>query len=962
MFKHVWILSLLLVVMWGNHAAAEDVYCHLDLGDLELTEGRLPITDEANWSTWWCARNRPAYAVLDGDGEVYVTYLFNTRNAGQRSEAGVERQIAIRVSKPRDVTGQLYLPDWDQKGMEVARFKVPASRFQLDERSKYFELKLAHYEDLLSRNVPGAAWFRHEARQARAALGKKATDLLEGQQFNVRRRTDDLTDTCAMFTGGRAMSENLQLDRVLRPAQEGEETVEVDSIEGITVREIDWRPLVKDLQPELDPLAHKIPADQHAVFFPSFNAAVAMSDEMAEQGTPILQLAEPRSTSARTFERYQRQMCLTITQIARLLGPAVAQSVAVTGSDPYFRTGTDMAVLFEAAEPAVLENLLLAQVSLAAAENPDAQPMKGEVHGLAYRGARSEDRSICCYIAKTDGLVIVTNSPIQLERLADVIAGKSNSIASLDEYVFFRDRYRRGDEGETAFLFLSDATIRRWCDPRWRIATSRRVRDAAVLAEIQASQLDRLVQGNVQTGPIYTDLTVVGDGQLTLQSDGVRCTTTGSLAFMTPISEMEMNRVTKAEADAYRQWRDRYQSNWRWAFDPIGLRVGISDQQLSADLTVMPLIWASDYRTMISYSRGAEFPPDSGDQHDTLAHLNMAINTKSESLRQQTSIFRTMTGNVQLDPLSWLGDSVGFYVDEDDFWKEIAQVSADDLEDFMEKEGWRIPLAVRADVSSGLKLTAFLAGVRGFIEQASPGMLNWEPSTYKDQPYVKVTPTERAIGRTEQIRNLAVYYCASGTSLTLTLNEDVLKRAIDREVVRSKAKKEGKEKPVPAHPWIGSNLALQVEQRILHVLAVLGRDRYQTAMQTLAWGNLPILNEWKQRYPDQNPVSLHEKFWQDRLLCPGGGEFVWNEQWQTMESTVYGCPGAPKMDPRPLPCSTMCDTPTSDSRLRTRGSEPASCWIGEILHTNSSAFGGPRPGWSWTSVVQSSRPNPNVSA
>ena len=107
-----------------------------------------------------------------------------------------------------------------------------------------------------------------------------------------------------------------------------------------------------------------------------------------EQGTPILQLAEPRSTSARTFERYQHQMCLTITAIARLLGPAVAQSVAVTGSDPYFRTGTDVAVLFETADPAVLENLLMAQVSLAAAENKNAQPIKGE-------GARTWLIAVC---------------------------------------------------------------------------------------------------------------------------------------------------------------------------------------------------------------------------------------------------------------------------------------------------------------------------------------------------------------------------------------------------------------------------------------------------------------------------------------------------------------------------------------------------------------------------------------
>ena len=74
-----------------------------------------------------------------------------------------------------------------------------------------------------------------------------------------------------------------------------------------------------------------------------------------------------------------------------------------------------------------------------------------------------------------------------------------------------------------------------------------------------------------------------------------------------------------------------------------------------------------------------------------------------------------MTGNVQIDPLSWLGDTCGVYVDEDPFWKELAQVSADEFEDFMEKEGWRIPLAVRADVSSGLKLTAVPGGRCGAL-------------------------------------------------------------------------------------------------------------------------------------------------------------------------------------------------------------------------------------------------------
>ena len=68
-------------------------------------------------------------------------------------------------------------------------------------------------------------------------------------------------------------------------------------------------------------------------------------------------------------------------------------------------------------------------------------------------------------------------------------------------------------------------------------------------------------------------------------------------------------------------------------------------------------------------------------------------------------------------------------------------------------------------------------------------------------------------------------------------------------------------------------------------------------MQVRAWGNLPILNTWKRMYPDQDPVALHERIWHTQLACPGGGTYVWNEKWQTMESTVYGHFGQPKRGP-----------------------------------------------------------------
>ena len=64
-----------------------------------------------------------------------------------------------------------------------------------------------------------------------------------------------------------------------------------------------------------------------------------------------------------------------------------------------------------------------------------------------------------------------------------------------------------------------------------------------------------------------------------------------------------------------RNGRDGYQRNWTWAFDPIGLRIGIDKQKLAADLTITPLIMNSEYDMFMEISKGAHFESRAGDPH-----------------------------------------------------------------------------------------------------------------------------------------------------------------------------------------------------------------------------------------------------------------------------------------------------------------------------------------------------------
>ncbi|MHC4414991.1 MAG: hypothetical protein ACYS0G_06895 [Planctomycetota bacterium] len=878
-----------------------DAYHVKRLGDLTLVDGKLPAGERTpgyERYTWQKTYAMHAYAVLNGPGEVYVQTPPPEWNApfGAYEDA----VIAIRAQDGGPVRGRLFVPKQDLSGMVALEFTLAGDTGRAQDKGGFLQARLAHYQRLLDRDIPGAAWFRHQVRLTTEALDLADPGARPAEQrfLTPWQRESAMVDTYALVSGGRAMSENLQLDRVLPTTKQGEATIPVDSIEGITIRDFDWTALIDNLEPSPDPLASLIPDDQHALFFPTFQALIDLADEADAHGAPVLEALQPRAEHAQTRARYERQLCLPMSALARLLGPHLVNSVAVTGADPYLRTGADVAILFEARNLATLKTAVLGRVGLAAGAHPEAAPVSGRIDGVSYSGMHSPDRTICAYVAAVDNAVVVTNSLAQLRRLVDVSTGVRASLVSSPEYTFFRDRYPRGDDRETALLVLSDNTIRRWCGPRWRIGTSRRTRAAAAMTEIQAAYLDRLVRGDAPTGPIHAEHPRPDEGELMLTPAGITSSVYGTLDFQTPILELDLAHATKAEADLYRRWRDGYQRNWRNYFDPIAVRFALGSNTLGVDVTVMPLIVGSDYRLLVDLSNGASIARDAGDPHPgSLLHLALAINKDSSTAQMGAGWARTMATtvapDVKLDPLGWLGESIALYADDDPFWAELA--GADDPETFMEGAYHRLPVALHAEVTSGLKLTAFLATFRAFIDQTAPGMTVWETGTYNDFAYVKITPSELAKSEEDdELEDIAIYYAASGDDLIVTLDEGVLKRALDRQAARRRARADGRPIERPGRPWLGDNFCLQADRKIIHLIEVAYGEDYQQMLQLLAWRNLAILNEWKRRYPERDPVGLHAALWQRRLICPGGGAYRWNETWQTMESTVYGHPGEPR--------------------------------------------------------------------
>lgn len=897
---------------------AEGVYFVQSLNRIKLSgDAESPFSaknnSSSNWRFW--TNMMWASAVLDNPGEIYlqvedVQFSSPNRLGGRVLQApgDPDNRIAIRLEKAADVTGTVYIPNkWDGP-LEAYRFTIKAEQFTA-KKNDYLKVKLAQYERLWESQLTGAAWFRFQTNAISEQLGLiDRNSTADRRRLNARRNQmtmgqTQMDRTLSLASGGMAMSENLQLDRILTiRGGEDKELFEVDGIAGITVTEFDWQPLVKDIDPKLDLLSDYIPADQHVMFVPSFESLVTLIATGFKTVGPLFPLMSETTESANILERYQTQLGLPLGEIQKVLEPNLINSIAITGGDPYFQSGTDVAVLFETSQPEALENAIQATIAMSAGTVPLAKKHSGTSGGVSYSSFISPDRRVSSYVATFDNVVVVTNSLIQLNRIVEVSKRPDTALAKLEEYRFFRDRHVLGDQQETALIVVTDQTIRRWCGPVWRIGTSRRTRAAAVLSDLHARYLRELANGMKTPVNVEIGTSVFALNQFTVADHAVISPKYGTLEFQTPIGEMDIKQVSGREKAAYENWRRGYQSNWSTAFDPIAIRLDMKDGKLAVDLTVMPLIDNSEYRSMIDVSMGAKLNAQRNSRHpEALTWGALALNDESPTLRQWANLGSSFAS---VNFMDWLGDAVSVYVDEDPLWADLEKAAAGEFneEEFFQSNVHRLPIAIEFNVRSSIRLTAFLVGLRGMIEQTAPDMTTWEALRHRDKGYVKIRPSNNGRRNLMDVDpDFAVYYFASGDSLIFSLNEMVIKRAIDRRLDGKSADPIDAATEVKSAkdelPLLGDNFSVQIKRSLAMGMLATFNNGYQKRMQRQSWSAIPILNEWKQLLPEEDPMGIDRVVWKRELHCPGGGVYRWNEAYKTMESSVYGHPAAPKKGP-----------------------------------------------------------------
>lgn len=786
--------------------------------------------------------------------ECYVT----SPSAGD-TQGGVE--LFFKLEDVEAVTGIVDLQvqefGWGKAEIVGFPFTFASSDETACTEQRFEEAKKSHYRSLASGHLPGTAWFKH--------LAGKEDDTIENQN----RRGGDLEDTFGIFSGGRAISENLALDRdlIISAGEEGK-TVVLSEIKGITVPAIDWSSRLPEDEVEVDALSLAIPEDQHAIFVRNLPDLLALIERGETQFASSGQNYSVRNPFRTLATRYRKQMGLDVPAIAARLLPV--KSIAITGGDPYFPQGTDVAFLMESDTPELLYKALLKTIS-AKAGKVGAETMGLEGEGFDYSGFQTGDRSFSSHVWRMGKTIAVANSVEQIRRLMAVANEEAGALGTTDEYHFFRNRYPLG-EAETAFIFLSDATIRRWAGPALRIAASRRTRAIAALGELTSQAL---------SGEKLTDEFKPLLGDCIWENGRVVSSKYGSLGFLTPSSELGIESASEPEKLAYERWRNGYENGWAQAFDPIAIRILSEDESVSINLSVIPLTADSDFSQLVSICGEAELSEMARlVPEESLLHVALAMDTESELFKRYDSQIIDFIPGVKTKPLSWMTGSVSLSLERSLFWAADMHSGLDDLTS--------IPAVLRIGSNSRLKLALFMTALRTAVDTSAPDSVKWETRKKDGKSYVVITGNEMG-------EDFHIYYATLPGALLISLREDPFLRAMQREVVVV-SPEDAKGLVAPTQLMLDSSPAF-----LAGLPEVFEPTTPMDKVRKESWKALPILNEWHRAFADKNAVATQLLHFGEDIFCPGGKGYRWNAEEMTMESVAFGHPANAKEDPAKMP-------------------------------------------------------------
>jgi hypothetical protein len=632
---------------------------------------------------------------------------------------------------------------------------------------------------------------------------------------NTRPRRTDLSQLMHTTTAATSMQEALQYDRGLRLAfDDGPATVPITECKPPALAAHPFAQMLAALpNPNAgtpEPLAKATPSEFWYVRFDDIRVMLRVLDEADTWFTPVAHIMEERSEVRDLSQRYQRQLGLRRSGLAKALGHTVIERVAVMGSDPYLRDGSDVTFVFALRNQAVFDSELARHMDEYRAEVPgiaQASITHGAHTITVLRDPTGTVRQHRAFVA-AENLSVVSNSENAIKAVLDAIDGKRRRLSEDEDLTYMLAR----DPGEhDGFAFLGDHFIAEVVGPRQKVLAARR---QEALAELLTPGYTALLYGWLEGKAPADTQTLITAGLLDAgelrHADGTtiefqpgsaaRSTVWGSPSSLTPLIDLGTpTMVTEAERIAYDGFAQGYQEYWRQFMDPIAIRLDLEDgandsATATIDIRVLPLIEGTDY---------GEIEEIVGTQRIEVPAINdgfqmvWAVGAESDLRRELDRGASALSGKADIG-LGWLGDwvmvgtldrraLVEMLVEVDDAI-QLPPVQADGTTDddddlrFVQLAG-KLPVYAAANVRNPVALVATLTAIKTALNEVMPGFVVWgEHSRYRDYPIVRVGVDAKEPEFGVHAEALALYYVQAGGVFVMALDPKVLEAVVDRVV------------------------------------------------------------------------------------------------------------------------------------------------------------------------------------
>lgn len=779
--------------------------------------------------------DRPALAVPGAEGMVQGQPLMHIRLAG---EAPPPDPLTVRWHQPAiqsgepgrwqvlTVTGGAAAP---ADGAAPKRFHEAASRW-FDQRGRLGTFRTEPFYTFAG---------------ARLSLLAEGGGRLSANQ-PMQRRRGEVEDLMRLYTGMTSVDEALQHDRglLLPPDADTTQKIPLAEVEPVRLTIHPWDKMIADLgrQPVVEPLAAYAPADALYVHFHDLRTLVKLANELDEMVHPVARALEERPGARHFAERYERQLAVERLGLAERLGHLAADGVALVAGDPFFREGTDLALLFRVRNAALLDGAITAYEARARERRPDARDSTYTVGTHEVRLLSTDDRVVHQHRLKIDDVLVVANSRATIERIVAAREGRVPALKDSGEYRYFRAVYPFGKETEDGFLFASDAFVAHVISPRVKVLQSRRM---AAQADLFAVSYAALLYGWLEGRPpkdagelvaaslLRKDELAHQDGSGEIRFDpqrGASSEAWGRPEALRPLAELPLDKVTEREQGAYNRFRESYQRYWTGYIDPIGVRVRRLDDGLAVEARMMPLIQQSDYAELERLVGDRRIvPPPSADG----VRFTIAVAPDSPLRREVDQLGRAVIGRRDVG-LEWLGEWVMLgFADRSGLWDGALAVgeipSAEGTQTYRDlgnrrKVLDRFPVYVGAHVKNRLTLAATIAALKGFVQSAAPDVVDWkEGEPYRDVGIVDIS--ERILDPGEEGAGATLHYAIARDVFLLSLDRSTLLAQIDAvldgRVAAAKPEKDAPEdaaqsvlaiRPGAAEGWLVKTIAGLLER------------------------------------------------------------------------------------------------------------------------------------------------------